>query len=172
MDFPPKQPIQRGQVAPLSGYFKVNVDGATSLNGLGTFGVGVIIRNEEGRVVAALSKALPLHYPTDWTELFVMEQGVLLAQEMTLPNVIFETDAISIIQAISQDLNGSEMGHLIQGIQLAKSSFSCCSFHHVKMDYNRATHELAQFAKYNQANSLWKGVTPPFLDHLIQLGLG
>jgi len=98
-------------------------------------------------VVAALCKVLPLHYPTDWTKLFAMEQGVLLAQEMTLPNVIFEFDAISVIQAVSQDLNGGAMGHLIQGIQLAKSSFSCCSFHHVKRDYNMATHELAQFAK-------------------------
>ena len=49
------------------------------------------------RGLAALCKALPLHYPADWTELFATEQGVLLAQKMTLPNVIFESDAISVI---------------------------------------------------------------------------
>ena len=83
-----------------------------------------------------------------------MEQGVLLAQKMTLPNVIFKSDAILVIQAVSQYLNGGAMGHMIQGIQLAKSSFSCCSFHYVKMDYNKATDELAQFAKCNHANNL------------------
>lgn len=136
VDFPPKHPTQRGWVTPPMGYYKVNVDGTTYIDGLGTSRVGVIIRDEEGRVVAALRKALPLHYLVDWTELFAMEQGVLLALEMTLPNVIFETDAISVSQAVSQDLSGGAMGHLIQGIQLAKSSFSCYSFHHVKRDYN------------------------------------
>ncbi|XP_075645166.1 uncharacterized protein LOC142616185 [Castanea sativa] len=78
-------------------FFKVNVDGASSLDGLGSGGTTY-------RVVAALSKALPLHYPAAWTELFAMEQGVILAQEMTLSKVIFESDAILVIQAISQDL--------------------------------------------------------------------
>ena len=64
------------------------------------------------------------------------------------------------------------MGHLIQGIQLARSSFSCCSFQHVRRDYNRVAHELAQFAKCNHVSNLWKGVIPPFLVHLIQSGLG
>ena len=121
-------------MAPPPGFFKVNVDGASSLDGLGTSGVGVIIRDDGGRVVAALSKGLPLHYPADWTELFAMEQGVLLAQEMTLSKVIFESDVISVIQAISQDLRDSETGHLIQGIQLVKSSFLSFSFRHVKRD--------------------------------------
>lgn len=159
-------------MAPPPGFFKVNVDGASSLDGLGTSSVGVIIRDDGGRVVAALSKALPLHYPATWTELFAMEQGVLLAQEMTLSKVIFESDAISVVQAISQDLCGRETGHLVQGIQLAKSSFLSCSFRHMKRDYNRAAHEPAQFAMSSHASNVWKGVTPPFLVHLIQPGLG
>ena len=49
VDFPLKQTIQRGWVAPLSSYFKVNVDGDSSIDGCGTSGVGVIIRNgQEG----------------------------------------------------------------------------------------------------------------------------
>lgn len=163
---------QRNWVAPPPGYVKVNVDGASSIDGSGISGVGVIIRDEMGGVVAALCKALPLHYPTDWTELFAMEQGVLLAQEMNLSNVIFEFDAISVIRAVSQALNGGLMGHLIQGIQLARSSFSCCSFQHVKRDCNRAAHKLTQFAKCNHVSNLWKGVIPPILVHLIQSGLG
>lgn len=85
-------------------------------DGSGVYGVGVIIRDDLGRVVVALCKALPLHYPTDWTELFAMEQGVLLAQEMNLSNVIFESDASSVILAVSQVLIGGIMGHLVQGI--------------------------------------------------------
>ena len=42
----------------------------------------MIIRDAKGGVIAALSKALPMHYLAEWTELFAMEQGVLLAREM------------------------------------------------------------------------------------------
>ena len=100
-----------------------------------------------------------------------MEQGVLLAQEMELSNVIFEPNVLLVIQAITQDLSGSEIGHLVQGIQFAKPSFNSCSFHHLKKDYNRVAHELARFAKCNHASQTWKGVSPPFVAHLIQSDL-
>ena len=92
------------------------MDGASSIDGSRVSGVGVIICDELGRVVAALCKALPLHYPVEWMEFFAMEQGVLLAQEMNLSNVIFESDASSVILAISQALTDGIMGHLVQGI--------------------------------------------------------
>ena len=63
--------------------------------GILVLGWSFVMRRERG--VAALCKALPLNYPANWMELFAMEQGVLLAQKMTLPNVIFESDAISVI---------------------------------------------------------------------------
>ncbi|XP_030970211.1 uncharacterized protein LOC115990525 [Quercus lobata] len=79
LDFTPLPSPQNGWVAPPSGYFKVNVDGASSIDGSGISGVEVIIRDEMGEVVAALCKALPLHYPAEWTEFFALEHGVLLA---------------------------------------------------------------------------------------------
>ena len=143
------QPSKGGWVAPPRGFFKINVDGASSLDSQGMSGVGVIIRDAKGGEVAALSKALPMHYPAEWTELFAMEQGVLLAREMAVQQAIFESNASSVIQAISQDLCGGESGHLIQGIQNAKLNFLSCSFRHEKRDSNRAAHELAQYAKCN-----------------------
>ena len=161
-----------GWVAPPTGYFKVNVDGASPLDDHSVSGVGAIVRDDSGNIVAALSKALPSHYPAEWTELLAMEQGVLLAMELGIPNVIFESDAASVVQAVMHDPGGGESGHLIQEIQMAKSSFSSCSFQHVKRDYNRAAHEVAHFAKCNNANYVWKDDFPLFLKNLIQAGLG
>ena len=45
-----------GWLAPPPGYFKVNVDGASPLDGNGTSGVGAIVRNSDGKVVAALAR--------------------------------------------------------------------------------------------------------------------
>ncbi|XP_023880426.1 uncharacterized protein LOC111992797 [Quercus suber] len=129
-------------------------------------GVGVIVRDDSGKVIAALCKALPSHFPVEWTEFLALEQGVLLAQELNLTHVIFESDASSVILAVSQGKNGGSMGHFVQSIRSARSYFSCCLFQHVKRDYNRVAHELAQVAKCNPVSNLWKGVIPPFLVDL------
>ena len=139
-------------MAPSLGYFKVNVDGASPLDGNGISGVGAIVRNDGGKVVTTLCKALPSCYPAEWTKLFALEQGIILAQQLAISNVIIESDAALVIQAISQDLCGGEVGHLIQGILGAKSSFSDCSFRHVNRAFNGAAHELAQYAKWNNVS--------------------
>ena len=97
LDTPSLPSPQSSWVAPPSDYFKVNVDGASSIDGSGISGIGVIVRDEMGRVVAALCKTLLVHYPTELTEFFALEHGVLLAQEMNISNVIFESDASSVI---------------------------------------------------------------------------
>ena len=171
-DFTPLQSPLRSWVAPPSGFAKVNVDGAYSINGCGISSVGVIVWDESGGVIAALIKALPSHFPAEWTEFLALEQGVLLAQELNLTHVIFESDASSVILAVSQGKNGGSMGHFVQSIRSTRSYFSCFLFQHMKRDYNRVAHKLAQVAKCNQVSNLWKGVIPPFLVDLFQSGLG
>ena len=41
-------------------------------------------------------------------------QGVLLAQELHLPRVIMESDALAAVQAINDKPTGSSSGNLIQ----------------------------------------------------------
>ena len=103
--------------------------------------------------------------------ILALEHGVLLARELNLSKVIFESNASSVIAAVSQVCNGGKMGHLVQSIQSMAAVFVCYKFCHVKRDCNKATYELAQFAKCNQASNLWKGVIPPCLVHLCQSGL-
>ena len=91
-----------------------------------------------------------------------------MAQQLAISNVIFESDAALAIQAISQDFCGGEIGHLIQGILGAKSSFSDCSFRHLNRAFNGAAHELAQYAKWNNVSHVWKDDFPLFLDSLFQ----
>ncbi|XP_030950188.1 uncharacterized protein LOC115974112 [Quercus lobata] len=146
-----------GWLAPPPRYFKVNVDGASPLDGNGTFSVGAIVCNSDGKVVAALCKALPSIYPAEWTKLFALEQGIFLAQLMAISKVIFESDAALAIQAISQGSCGGEIGHLIQGILEAGQ---------VNRAFNGAAHELAQYAKWNNASHVWKDVFPLFLNSL------
>lgn len=85
--------------------------------------VVVIIRDCNGQVVAALCKLLQACYSAKLTEVIDLEQGVLLAQELQLPQVIFESDLLIVIQAINDKAMWNNYGHLIQGILQAKNSF-------------------------------------------------
>ena len=72
-DFSTGQSPLLGWAAPPLGFAKVNVDGACSIDGSGISGVGVIIRDEFGSVIAALCKALPSHFSVEWTEFIALE---------------------------------------------------------------------------------------------------
>ena len=85
---------------------------------------------------------------------------------MAISKVLFESDAALAIQAILQDFNGGEIGHLIQGILRSKSSFTDYSFRHVNRAFNGAAHELAQYAKWNNVSHVWKDIFSLFLNSL------
>ena len=72
------------------------VDGASTNDGSNS-NIRVIIKDDKGHPIAALSKFLQAHYPTEVVEMLALEQGVLLAQEVALSQFIFESDAIKVI---------------------------------------------------------------------------
>ncbi|KAK4600234.1 hypothetical protein RGQ29_010056 [Quercus rubra] len=56
-----------------------------------------------------------------------------------------------------------EYGMVIQGSLEVLRTFRSCFVRHLKRDYNRAAHELAQFAKVAGSSQQWRGVEPPML---------
>lgn len=96
-----------------------------------------------------------------------LQEGVLSALEMGLSKVIFESDALSIIQAINEGNVGGEFGHIIQIIEDLVSSFSWCTFQQLKRDGNRVAHDLAKEARMSGISQVWKGVIPSFVEHII-----
>ncbi|XP_050277978.1 uncharacterized protein LOC126719474 [Quercus robur] len=165
--FTPRPSHQAGWSPPPPDVFKVNVDGSSS-DLEESSSVGVIIRDCKGQTVAAFCKPLQSHYTADLVEVFAMEQGILLAQELQLSKVLFESDARSVINAINESAFGIPHRHIIQDISHAHQSFVFCSFRHFNRAFNGAAHKLAQFARCNRTVHLWKGVTPSFLDPIVQ----
>nr|XP_023913516.1 uncharacterized protein LOC112025081 [Quercus suber] len=107
-DFDSVRPAASNWVLPPPGIFKVNVDGASSEHD-GSSSVGVVIRDSNGLVVAALCLPLQSHFSAELMEVFALEQGVLLAQELQLPRVIVESDALAVIQAINDKATRSSL---------------------------------------------------------------
>ena len=144
---------------PPPGFHKINVDGVTNEGG-GCSCIGVIIRDSSRVAIGAFGKVLPASLNAEVTEAFTLLHGVLFALEMQISRAIFELDALSIILALSSFEVGGELGHILEDIKSGSSSFSHCTFHHLKRDGNRAAHSLAREAKTSGQSKVWKG-TPP-----------
>ena len=84
-----------------------------------------------------------------------------------MPRAILESDALTVIQTLNDNSTGSELGHILQGIQLVCDSFEFCIFKHVSRDFNVVAHELAQLARRKESTCLWNGVPPPAVFMLV-----
>lgn len=82
--------------------------------------------------------------------------------------MIVESDALLVIQRINSMETKGYFGHLIQSILGLLISFKSWKFKHLKMDYNRVVHELAQFARQAGVSQVLKGISPPVVQHLVQ----
>ena len=118
--------------------------------------------------MAALCSPLQSYFSAELKEVFALEQGVLFAQELQLPRVIFEFDALAVIQAVNDKATGSFYGHLILGILQNCESFESCHFKHLSRSSNSVAHELAQHARRTGNCQIWKGVAPPFVLSFLQ----
>ena len=112
--------------------YKINVDGAISEKGRKS-SIGVIIRDYKGEAVAGLCKMLPGNFYVTETEALAVEAGVLLAKELGLQQVIFESDSLIVVQRIlSKDVSG-ETGHITQGIPSILEGFSSSQIRLLKL---------------------------------------
>ena len=79
-------------VPPSLPWYKVNMD-ATVFSNLQTVGIGVIIRDHEGSVVAALSQHLRLPLAPLEAEAKAMDVAASFAWDMGIRDMVFETDS-------------------------------------------------------------------------------
>ena len=103
--------------------------------------------------------------------MYKKHKGVLFAQELQLPRVIFESDALAVIHAVNDKVMGSMYGLIIQGILQICESFESCHFKHLSRSFNSVAHELAQHARRTGNCQIWKGIAPHFVLSFLQSDL-
>jgi hypothetical protein len=88
-----------------------------------------------------------------------MRRAITLAKDKGFFEVIIKSDCLSLINRVQAVLQGiSSCGPIIKDIKRLASSFSSCSFGHVRRDLNVPAHKLAKFGVFSVC-SLWRGYT-------------
>ena len=107
--------------------------------------IGVVVRNSEGRVLAALSEQIVKPPTVEILELLVARRAVSFTAESGFDQFICEGDSESVVNSLRRtSMENSRGGHLIKDIAYLSNSFRSISFAHVCRQGNAVAHALAQ----------------------------
>ncbi|XP_065630298.1 uncharacterized protein LOC136067864 [Quercus suber] len=132
--------------APQASFVKVNFDGAV-FDDANKSGVGVVIRDSYGDVLASCSEKILQAYKAKVTEVLAAWKALSFAHELGFQNVILEGDALHLIQALkSQKQSLCPLGLLVEDEKIYSSHFQRVLYSHVKRNSNRVAHNLVRHA--------------------------
>ena len=111
-------------------------------------GIGVIIRDNRGKAIGALSMPIPLSNLVAVLEALACCRALLFAKEIRLRQVDFEGDSAMVIQAVTHgNAELAEYGHIVEDIKILAADFDFIQFSHVKRNCNVVADALAKKAK-------------------------
>uniref|UniRef100_A0A803NYQ1 CCHC-type domain-containing protein n=1 Tax=Cannabis sativa TaxID=3483 RepID=A0A803NYQ1_CANSA len=154
LNLPPKKP-------PRSGSFKLNVD-ATLNASQHIIGVGAIVRDVAGFVVAALSKPIVGNFASHEMEAKALFHSLTWLLQMQISIDYIETDALMVSNALNNPAAAfTAFDDLILDISSLLSFFPRVIVSHVKRGANMAAHGLAKYALELDEDCFWLESCPP-----------
>ena len=125
-------------------------------------GIGVVIRNCKGEIMAALSEKIQKPQSVVALEMLAARRAVLFACECGIQQSSFEGDSEFVINSLRHGgLLHSSVGHLLKDTMFDASSLWSFSFSHVCRQGNSVAHALAQRARLSFPIVVWKESVPP-----------
>ncbi|XP_042964623.1 uncharacterized protein LOC122298843 [Carya illinoinensis] len=131
---------------PPQDWFKVNWDGAIN-KAQGTVGVGVVIRDSQGMVIATQRQRKSLFTEPLLAESYGALIAVNFAWDLGLANIILEGDSLQVVQALKKDQEAwCSSSMFLFKAKLGLSKFARWEVSHVRRDGNIIAHLLAKNA--------------------------
>ncbi|XP_059460184.1 uncharacterized protein LOC132189464 [Corylus avellana] len=131
---------------PPEGWLKVNCDAALDVRN-GRIGVGVLVRDHEGRVMAARSVTKSGFLEPTAAEALALFEGVRLCKDLGILNLIVEGGAQVVVNAIqARDPTCSRFGQLIDNTRSLLRDFPRWQIIYVSRNANNGAHKLTKEA--------------------------
>ena len=163
-----KQPVERVKWQPPGeGLYKTNYDGAV-FNESGEAGIGIIVRDARGEVIAALAEKLLYPGSVVVLESLAARRAVSFAMELGLSSSIIEGDLEVVFKALqNSDWHHSSIGEIVKDIVSIAGSSRTFSFSHTRRQGNNAAHALAKRAIVSFPLLVWMEHVPPDISPIV-----
>ena len=150
---------------------KINYDGSIFSED-GRVGLGVVVRNSEGAVIASLSQQIPLPATITQVEALAVRRATEFAMKLGITSAVLERDS----EIIHRELICTEpslalYGHIIHDVKQLASYFACIRFVHIRRQGNNVVHALARKAVTSPDLNVWMEDVPPDIFHVVQANL-
>ena len=147
---------------------KVNSNDAISQE-QNSVGVGVVIQDDKGQVVAFMDEIITLPYTVTTVELIAAKRALRLALDFVLSLIVLEGNSKNTIDALMCEVSLlADYGHLVDDTKRLANQFDFVVFSHVKREGNSAAQNIARHAKHVSELSVWMEDVPPHLSAVIQ----
>ncbi|KAL2921546.1 hypothetical protein RDABS01_013037 [Bienertia sinuspersici] len=146
---------------------KLNFDAAINAD-YGRVGVGVVARNDQGKVMAAISNTILQEWGAEMVEVPTAKRAVKLAKNQGWRKVIVEGDAANIIKALTCQANMSTYVQMMVEDMLADVSYlDCITFNFCFRECNEVAHRLAKWAVTSFCDEVWLGEGPSWILYVV-----
>ncbi|KAL2898787.1 hypothetical protein RDABS01_028361 [Bienertia sinuspersici] len=136
------------------GYYKVNTDVAKL--GEGKMGLGAVMRDHLGEIMAATRCQVEGAYETDIAEAMAVRHGLLITIEAGLRKVVVETDNLKLAQQLRRSIKeNTAFGCIVKDVLQFAKLCTDISFAHVRREGNKVAHCLAKLSKSFSDMRVW-----------------
>jgi len=141
--------------------YKLNFD-AVIFAEIDASGVGVMVRNDKGEAMAALSARGPPVQDSEEVKVLACQRAMEFAVEAGFMELVLEGDNSTVMKAISSlQPNMSRLGHVYEDIKCIAASLRRLEVSFVKCSANAVAHVLAKYARQIDEEVVWLEEDPP-----------
>ncbi|KAK1571513.1 hypothetical protein Q3G72_018476 [Acer saccharum] len=153
--------------APDRGFFKINTDAAIDTAG-GRSGLGVIIRDCKGLVMASACYGISASLQPQIAEAMAIFRGILLAFSSGLLPALLESDALSVVNEINaKEPSFADVGVVVSDILGVLGGVRVLSVNFAPRDVNVVAHGLAKLALSYVGEWVWLEDCPLCVESLV-----
>ena len=128
-------------------------------------GIGVVIRDKEGKVKAALSKKINVPLGPVEAEAKAFEMGIQFAKDVGIRDVLIKGDSLIVQCALNELVSPPPLlDAVILGMHATCADFHHIAFTHVRRQENKSAHLLTKYAKDIDNVSVWIEEIPYFIE--------
>ena len=150
--------------APSPDFYKVNYDG-TMFGESSEVGIGVVVRNENGEVMASLAEQITIPASVQVLEALATRRATIFSMELGLHRVIIEGDSEIVFKALSREC--SNCSCIIKDCKSISGFFSNLFLLSYQAAGQLCGHALAKRARKSSPLLVWMESVPPDISYLV-----